>query len=36
MITEAFTGSIGPLATGIRLTAVAIDNGEMAIQGQVR
>lgn len=36
MITEAFTGSIGPLATGIRLDTVAIDNGEMAIQGQIR
>lgn len=36
LITEAFTGSIGPYATGIRLDAVAINGGEMAISGAFR
>jgi uncharacterized protein YpmS len=36
MIDEAFTGSIGPVATGIRLTNVAIADGEMTITGQIK
>jgi len=36
MLTEAFTGSIGTLATGIRVSSLAIANGEMAIVGELR
>ncbi|NIS81526.1 MAG: hypothetical protein GTO14_15290 [Anaerolineales bacterium] len=36
ILTEAFTGTIGPLATGIRLTTIAISDGEMAIVGELR
>jgi hypothetical protein len=36
ILTEALTGSIGSLATGIRLTSVAISNGEMSIVGEIR
>lgn len=36
VITEALTGSIGSLATGMKLTSVAISNGEMSIVGEIR
>jgi hypothetical protein len=36
VLTEAFTGSVGSLATGIRVSSLAIDNGEMAIVGELR
>ena len=36
VLTEALTGSIGSLATGIRLTSLAIANGEMSIVGEIR
>jgi hypothetical protein len=36
VLTEALTGSIGSLATGMRLTSVAIANGEMSIVGEIR
>lgn len=36
LISEAFTGTIGPYATGIRLEAVAVSGGEMAISGAFR
>lgn len=36
LISEAFAGPIGSLATGIRLDAIAIQNGEMAISGSLR
>jgi hypothetical protein len=36
LLTEALTGSVGSLATGIRITSIAISNGEMAIVGQLR
>jgi hypothetical protein len=36
ILTEALTGSIGSLATGIRLTSVAISDGEMSIVGEIR
>ena len=36
LLTEAFTGSIGTLATGIRITSLAIADGEMAIVGELR
>jgi len=36
LLTEAFTGSIGTLATGIRINALVIADGEMAIVGELR
>ncbi len=36
VITEALTGSVGTLATGIRITSLAISNGEMSIVGEIR
>jgi len=36
LLTEAFTGSIGTLATGIRITSLVITDGEMAIVGELR
>jgi uncharacterized protein YpmS len=36
LLTEAFTGTIGSLATGIRITSIAITDGEMAIVGELR
>jgi hypothetical protein len=36
VIDEAFTGEIGPMATGIRLESIVIDGGLMAISGRVR
>jgi hypothetical protein len=33
---EAFTGAIGPTATGIRLESVTIADGEMTILGQIK
>jgi hypothetical protein len=36
ILTESFTGTFGPLATGIRITTLAIDNGEIAIVGELR
>jgi hypothetical protein len=36
ILTEAFTGTIGSLATGIRITSIAIADGEMAIVGELR
>lgn len=36
LLTEAFTGSVGSLATGIRITSLAIDGGEMAVVGELR
>ncbi len=36
MLTEAFTGSIGSLATGFRIQTLAIANGELAIVGELR
>lgn len=36
LLTEAFTGTIGSLATGIRITSIAISDGEMAIVGELR
>jgi uncharacterized protein YpmS len=35
-LTELLSGSLGPLATGLRITTLAVDNGEMAIIGQLR
>ncbi len=36
LITEAFAGPIGPMATGLRVTSIAIDNGELALVGVLR
>lgn len=36
ILTEAFTGTIGSLATGVRITSIAITDGEMAIVGELR
>jgi hypothetical protein len=36
VLSEAFTGSFGSLATGIRVTTLAIHDGKMAIVGELR
>ena len=36
MIEEAYTGSLGPVATGLRIEAIAIANGVMTITGRIR
>lgn len=36
VLTEAFTGTIGSVATGIRITSLAIADGEAAIVGELR
>ena len=36
VINEAFTGKLGPLATGIRIEKISIDNGWMEITGRMR
>ena len=36
MITEAFAGPIGSLATGLRVTSIAIEDGELALVGELR
>jgi hypothetical protein len=36
VLTEAFAGSLGSLATGLRITTLAIADGELALIGEVR
>lgn len=36
MIDEAFTGSVGPVATGIRLTSITVADGVMTVTGQIK
>jgi len=36
LIREAYTGSIGPVATGLRIETISIGNGIMTITGRVR
>ena len=36
MIREAYTGSLGPVATGLRIETISIANGVMTITGRVR
>lgn len=36
LLTEAFTGKLGSVATGIRITSLAIADGEAAIVGELR
>lgn len=36
MVKEAYTGSLGPVATGLRVEAISIANGIMTITGRIR
>jgi len=36
MIREAYTGSLGPVATGLRIETISIANGVMTIAGRIR
>ncbi len=36
MITEAYTGSLGPVATGFRLESIDIQNGVMTLTGRIK
>ena len=36
ILTEAFTGTLGPLATGLHITSFAIADGQVAIVGKLR
>jgi hypothetical protein len=36
MIKEAYTGSLGPVATGLRIETISIANGVMTITGRIR
>jgi len=36
LIKEAFTGSLGPVATGMRLESITISNGAMVIVGRIK
>src|SRR5688572_3989652 len=36
MVREAYTGSLGPVATGLRIETISIANGVMTVTGRVR
>jgi hypothetical protein len=36
MVREAYTGSLGPVATGIRIESIAIANGVMTVTGRIK
>lgn len=36
LIEEAFTGSIGPIATGLRVTSISISEGQIILTGKMR
>ena len=36
MVREAYTGSLGPVATGLRIETISIANGVMTITGRIR
>jgi hypothetical protein len=36
MVREAYTGSLGPVATGLRIETITITNGILAITGRIR
>ena len=36
LITEAYTGSLGPIATGFRLENISIANGLMTVTGRIK
>jgi hypothetical protein len=36
LVTEAYTGSLGPIATGFRLESISIANGLMTVTGRIK
>ena len=36
LITEAYTGSLGPIATGFRLENISVDGGLMTLSGRIK
>jgi hypothetical protein len=36
MVREAYTGSLGPVATGLRIEGISIANGVMTVTGRIR
>lgn len=36
MVREAYMGSLGPVATGLRIESITIGNGIMTVSGRVR
>jgi hypothetical protein len=36
MVREAYTGSLGPVATGLRIESISIANGIMTVSGRIR
>ncbi|HEY3475301.1 MAG TPA: hypothetical protein VGK56_11870, partial [Anaerolineales bacterium] len=36
MVREAYTGSLGPVATGLRIESISIANGVMTVTGRIR
>jgi hypothetical protein len=36
MVREAYTGSLGPVATGLRIEGISIANGIMTVTGRIR
>ena len=36
MVREAYTGSLGPVATGLRIESISIADGIMTISGRIR
>jgi hypothetical protein len=36
MVEEAYTGSLGPVATGLRIESISIAGGVMSITGRIR
>jgi hypothetical protein len=36
MVKEAYTGSLGPVATGLRIESISIANGVMIVTGRIR
>ena len=36
MVREAYTGSLGPVATGLRVESISIANGVMTVTGRIR
>lgn len=36
MVEEAYTGSLGPVATGLRVESISISNGIMTVVGRIR
>jgi hypothetical protein len=36
MVKEAYTGSLGPVATGLRIESISIANGIMTVTGRIR